>query len=275
MPTRHTPLHAAESVSPAEGVCEKIFAGYVFFCNFVEQMEPELAYTGPLVVFDLDDTLYKELDFLKSGFRAVSRHAATLTGIEAESLYSEMMAARQRGENAFDTLHSRHFDTDKDFISRAVEIYRFHKPQIALDGDVREVLEALSRQGLRLGLVTDGRSTTQRNKIEALGITRYFAPENILISEETGVEKSSILPWQTLVRRYPNAARFIYVGDNPAKDFHTPRMLGWTTIGVRDREGINIHPQSPAAPEYAPDVWIDELSELPERLEGMNTISFK
>lgn len=251
-----------------------IFAGYNFFCNFVEQMNPELAYTGPFIVFDLDDTLYKELDFLKSGFHAVARHVASLTGIEAERLYLEMMAARQRGENAFDMLSARHFDVDNGFISKAVEIYRFHKPQITLEAGAGEVLEALTRQGLRLGLVTDGRSITQRNKIEALDITRYFAPENILISEETGVEKNSILPWQTLVRRYPNASHFIYVGDNPAKDFRMPRMLGWSTIGVRDRDGINIHPQIPPAPEYAPDVWIDELTELPERLEGMNTISF-
>lgn len=252
-----------------------IFAGYNFFCNFVEQMNPELAYTGSLVVFDLDDTLYKELDFLKSGFHAVARHVASLTGIEAERLYLEMMAARQRGENAFDMLSARHFDADKGFISRAVEIYRFHKPQITLETGVREILEALTRQGVRLGLVTDGRSVTQRNKIEALEIARYFAPENILISEETGAEKTSILPWQTLVRRYPNASRFIYVGDNPAKDFRMPRMLGWATIGVRDRNGVNIHPQTPATPEYAPDIWIDELGEFPERLKGMTTKQFK
>lgn len=226
-------------------------------------MESELAYTGEVVVFDLDDTLYKEADYLKSGFRAVAHLASSLTGEDADTLYADMMAERLDGGNAFDMLAGRYFGPDSGFVRQAVGTYRYHKPQIAPSPGADELLRCLATQGTRLAIITDGRSVTQRNKIEALGISRHFPPANILISEETGAEKSALTPWQTVVRTYPNASRFIYVGDNPAKDFRMPRLLGWFTVGLRDTDGVNIHPQEhvPSA-AHAPHVWIDRLTEL-------------
>ena len=36
---------------------------------------------------------------------------------------------------------------------------------------------------------------------------------------------------------------YVYIGDNPHKDFITPNKLGWTTICLLDR-GQNIHKQN-------------------------------
>lgn len=230
-------------------------------------MDSELAYTGPVVVFDLDDTLYKELDFLKSGFHAVAEYAASQTDEDAQTLYADMMEARSNGLNAFDMLASRYFGSSEYFIGKAVEIYRFHKPAISLRPEAQPLLEALARKGLRLGIITDGRAATQHKKIEALGIARYFAPQNILISEEINAEKTAPLAWQTIVRRYPNASRFVYVGDNPAKDFRTPNLLGWLTLGLTDPDGDNIHPQEPLpSPQHAPQAWISSLQEVSNHL---------
>ena len=56
------------------------------------------------------------------------------------------------------------------------------------------------------------------------------------------------------------------VGDNPSKDFYHPNLLGWTTIMLRDREGINVPSQDlgDREPEYWPQIFIDNLTQLPD-----------
>lgn len=230
-------------------------------------MECEPGYTGPLIGFDLDDTLYKELDFLKSGFQAVAHYVSNDTGIDPLIIFEKMISSRESGHNAFDMLADLYYSADRDvFISKAVDIYRFHLPQLSASKEAIDLLTALTNRGIRLALVTDGRSRTQRAKLSALGMTRFFHPDNILISEETGTNKLNIKPWKTLVRRYPNASRFIYIGDNPAKDFIIPHKLGWTTIGILD-SGHNIHKQYPIPEDsYAPNIWVKDLQSLYQEL---------
>jgi putative hydrolase of the HAD superfamily len=45
-----------------------------------------------------------------------------------------------------------------------------------------------------------------------------------------------------MVMNNKNAENFIYIADNPNKDFITPNKLGWTTICLLDR-GQNVHEQ--------------------------------
>ncbi len=62
-------------------------------------------------------------------------------------------------------------------------------------------------------------------------------------------------------QRYPNASQFIYIGDNPAKDFYWPRRLGWRTFGLRDMVKISINKQVISSGTHA-EIWIDDLSEI-------------
>lgn len=226
----------------------------------------ELAYVGCVVAFDLDDTLFSELDFLKSGYRAVAAFVQPLLADSSlrtgDDIYSAMLSAYKSGVNAFSLLAGQATVDSSEFINRCVETYRYHTPQIAPYDGVIDMLGQLSGKGIRLAIITDGRSRTQRNKIAALGLERFFPPENILISEEIGEEKTGIAPWQYLVHRYPNASRFVYVGDNPAKDFIMPRSLGWLTIGLRD-SGSNIHQQTESlSARHEPALWADNIASL-------------
>jgi putative hydrolase of the HAD superfamily len=56
------------------------------------------------------------------------------------------------------------------------------------------------------------------------------------------------------------------VGDNPAKDFVTPRRLGWRTIQII-RDGA-VHDPVPKDADHAADVQITSLDQLNEALAG-------
>ena len=235
-----------------------------------------------VVVFDLDDTLYKEQDYLLSAYREI---AERIGGRESEELrvkseelrgkseelrvkseelrgdriFDQMLRWRQEGENVFQCLIDTYgLDMTVDDL---LAVYRFHVPAIRLDEETKHLLDSLHRAAV-IGLITDGRSLTQRHKIEALGLSAYMDEENILISEETGHEKPSEVPYRHFMTRYPACTYYYYVGDNPAKDFSAPDRLGWTSICLLD-DGRNIHPQDfSLSQQMLPQHRISQLSEI-------------
>lgn len=184
-------------------------------------------------IFDLDDTLYKEIEFLKSAYREV---ALVIGHPEA---FDFMLDCYLYGDNAFKSVIDRYNLTFS--IDQLLEIYREHKPGISLQHDTISTLDSLKDRGVKMCLLTDGRSVTQRNKIEALDLYRWFADEDILISEEFGHGKPSVECYEYFMNHYPYA-NFTAIGDNTSKDFITPNHLGWTTICLLDN-GRNIHKQ--------------------------------
>lgn len=206
-----------------------------------------------VVVFDLDDTLYKEVSYVESGFKAVARHLGN------SSLADELISSWREGKNAFSQLinkYSLQFTTEE-----LLEVYRTHYPEIELDASTCKVLDALVAKGKILGIISDGRSLSQHNKIQALGLSRWISSDNILISEEFGSAKPDVRNYQYFMTKYPDMT-YAYIGDNMAKDFLAPKSLAWQTICLKDN-GQNIHSQNlNMSKEYLPDATITSMLEI-------------
>ena len=139
-------------------------------------------------------------------------------------------------------------------------MYRGHHPNITLDSDTSSMLKYLKSYG-ETGLITDGRSITQRNKIKALGLEDYF--DKILISEEMGYSKPDFRLFQQF-HEY-NANTYFYIANDTSKDFLAPNQLGWKTICLIDSNNINIKKQEfNLKNEYLPIFKINKLSDLKE-----------
>ena len=221
-----------------------------------------------VICFDLDDTLYKEIDYLKSAYREIACFAARHLNGCADSVntmasraYEWMMNAYRNGGNSFEALN--HFLGLDIPVVDYLSIYRKHKPNISLSEEVVHVLSVLKEQGIILGLITDGRSIQQRHKIEALGLSAYFDDDNLVISEEFGSEKPSLANYSYFIDKYPSCHDFTYVGDNLKKDFIAPNYLGWRTVCLMD-DGKNIHKQEweKLDKTSSPLIKIDSLLEL-------------
>lgn len=204
-----------------------------------------------VVIFDLDDTLYPEMEFVRSAYRAVARRYGS-------HLLPPMLAAPTPREA---------FDSTGLPIGELLELYRSHRPDIRLPWQSLYVLHGLARSGHVLGLVTDGRSLTQRHKIEALGLARFMHLDLMIISEEIGAEKLSGEAFRIIMERTSGNGPYVYVGDNPEKDFVAPNRLGWLTVGYRrggNGENISPYDADSVAEESRPLVEIDNLCELIE-----------
>lgn len=218
-----------------------------------------------VVAFDLDDTLFREWDYVRSGYMTVAREIASVTGANPYRLASVMMIYRPYGfEEVLRRIEGLK-GSDRFSVAGMIESYRAHTPEIRLRKGAAETLEALEKAGGLLVLISDGSTRHQRAKLKALGLGRFFSGERILISEETGGDKTTDVPWNLVRERFGEpGSRFFYIGDNLSKDFRLPGMKGWTTVMLRDKERTNVFPQRPDdwAPEYRARLTIDNITDI-------------
>ncbi len=199
----------------------------------------------PIVCFDLDDTLYKEIDFLKSGYRKIAEMVEKRHGIGALEIYNRLINWYFRGENAFVNLNESYGINNP--ISDYLNVYRYHHPNIRLSKETIDTLDVLKHKGITLAIITDGREITQRQKIEALGLTKWIREDFIFINEEPKHFKPSCFSFERLMfhcnEQFTDSdSTYYYIGDNPRKDFLAPNQLGWNTVCLLD-DGRNIHKQ--------------------------------
>jgi putative hydrolase of the HAD superfamily len=213
------------------------------------------------VIFDLDDTLYREIDFVRSGFKAVSEVIEEKYGISKIKFYQKLMRILEKDGRGkvFDTILKNHNIWTKSLVNELVEIYRNHLPNIKLYEDALKTIKLLKKKRVRLGIITDGLAYVQRIKIKALGINNLF--NEIIFSDDYGRDrwKPNTFPYKKileLLRLTPNEA--IYVGDNPLKDFIGAKKLGILTIRLLRGEYKDLK----VSEDYQADYNIDNLLEI-------------
>lgn len=220
------------------------------------------------VVFDLDDTLISERQYIESGFRVVAKYISESSNIDVQVIYETMMSLFEKSsKQVFNRLldYFKLSYTDEN-IRELINIYRNHKPEISLYEDAKDILEYLYNKDIKLGIITDGYKNAQRNKLESLNIYKYF--DYIVVTDELGREywkphKKSY----NLVKDYLNLKyeEMMYVGDNEAKDFITANELGISTIMI-DR-GVGVYSNTQEEEKYKAKIQISNLNELKQILE--------
>lgn len=208
------------------------------------------------IVFDLDDTLYKEIEFVKSAYHYINNFVNKRYKID---LSSDIELCLINEISFFDHIQAN-FPEIKDFtIDKYLELYRFHKPSIFFSSETSEFINKIIESNIHFSIITDGRSISQRNKINSLGISQII--KNVIISEETGYEKPHLNNFKILDEMYPDK-NLIYIADNTQKDFLAPNILNWNSICLLDN-GKNIHKQNFALEKkYMPTKIIKSFKEL-------------
>ncbi|MBO4350185.1 MAG: HAD family hydrolase [Proteobacteria bacterium] len=182
------------------------------------------------IIFDMDDTLYLERDYVRSGFYAVGEAIACP---EFGAFCWARFLEGVRG-NTFDLARETFPSIEQD-TRTLVELYRTHIPHISLCPDA---LELICTTRLRTGLISDGPIQSQRSKFRALGLMPWI--ECPIFTQETCAPKPAPAAFQlmayTLNTPYENC---LYVGDNPKKDFAGAKEIGMKTARIRRPESLH------------------------------------
>ena len=183
-----------------------------------------------VVLFDLDDTLFSEKEYIKSGFDQIQKFYPHIPDF-SRKLWNAFMSKK----NPIDyILQKENMSCEKE---RCIDIYRRHKPILHLYPGVREMLARIKKIK-RLGIITDGRVDGQKAKIEALGL----CDEYYIITDELGgtqFRKPNIRAFEIAKEHFGvSYSKMVYVGDNINKDGIAPCILGMEFIYFKNIEGI-------------------------------------
>ncbi|WP_102194376.1 HAD family hydrolase [Microbacterium aurantiacum] len=190
-------------------------------------------------VFDLDDTLYLERDYVRSGFAHIGDIARDLYGVDGVGDHAWSLFEQGVRGNTFDLIVDR-FALPAEATRVFVEEYRDHPPAIALLADAESYLRNLPDDAVGTGVITDGYAAGQWRKLRALKLDEVL--ENIVVTGDHGPEwtKPSENAFRLIESKFPlRGIEFVYFGDNPKKDFNAPRQLGWRTVRVRRPLGLH------------------------------------
>lgn len=205
------------------------------------------------VVFDLDDTLYYEADYVASGVKAVCDNIKQKFGITLDDFYGSNF---WQGHSDWLGLLCDRAKLNHSTKPHLLNVYRSHEPNISLAESSKLAIEQI-RSFAHVAILTDGRSLTQRLKVKSLGLEAL----PLYISEDYSSEKPDALRFEKIMQDL-HSHRFTYIGDNPKKDFITPNQLGWQTIGILNN-GRNIHTQDLAKlnPDQLPKIWVPTVAD--------------
>lgn len=212
-----------------------------------------------VVVFDIDDTLYLERDYVRSGFEACGRWLDAERGLAGFGAAAwKLFTDGVRGDTFDRALAELGHAADAALVGYLVETYRSHDPDIAMLPDARRAVDGLAADHL-LAVVTDGPETSQAAKARRLGTSDWAALTVLTATLPPGSAKPSPAAFELIECRLgATGDACTYVADNPAKDFGGPASLGWRTVRVR-RPG-QLHEHVPSGHDVT--VQIGDLDSL-------------
>ena len=216
-----------------------------------------------VIVFDMDDTLYPEADFVRSGHRAVAERVWQDLRVNIEPELRRRFAAGQRGDLFSAALIALDVKVPQDYVGHVlVPVYRGHAPAISPHVETVSVMIELRARGHLLALLSDGWAEVQRRKLAALGLGSFF--DEVVITDELGREawKPSTLGFERILGALSvKGEAAMYVSDNPHKDFAGPHRLGMRTVRIV-RPGTEHGEALAPTHEHQPQCLIRSLYEL-------------
>lgn len=192
------------------------------------------------VVFDLDDTLISEKEYIKSGYRHIAGIIEDRFSMDKNQVFDDLMNLFKVSPlNVFNRLYDEYqIEYSKEMILDLVKEYRGHFPDIQFYDDVLPCLLELKRTGVKVGIITDGYAIAQRQKLKAIQADKYL--DEVIVTDELGREywKPHPKAFELMKEKFKvNFDEMLYVGDNPEKDFYISKTYPIKTVRVL-RDGV-------------------------------------
>lgn len=196
------------------------------------------------VLFDLDETLHDRQESLVHFLATQYDRFPALHSLEKNLFTKRFLELDDNGRIWKDLVYAtlieeyglscKTEDLLKDYIGHMHEYAR-------LVPDVLAVLQSLKNQGLKLGIITNGRHDFQMSVIISLGLTDLM--DVILVSESEKISKPNPAIFQrALAQIHVVPEECVFVGDNPIADISGAHAIGMKTIWV---ENARVSPPVP------------------------------
>lgn len=215
------------------------------------------------IFFDVDDTLYSTTEFARNARLAAIQNMIRF-GLRMQK--DDCLRELEEVVKEFSSNYEQHFDKlllripdhyyqgTNPAILIAAAVAGYHETKIrdlSAHEDVVEVLKLIKRySSLRLGIITNGVTIKQAEKVVRLDIYQYLDSGAIFISDQMGMNKPNIKLFLRACRavavRPPEA---MYVGDHPRLDIDPANRTGMISVHSR-RGGKHIDEVGDSKPDH-------------------------
>lgn len=174
------------------------------------------------VGFDMDGTLYDEFDFIYEVYTPISKLFSSVNH-DPDSILKSMLERWLEKGSSYPFIFSETTslaglpaDTAEQKIKEALTLFRNYSPSLQLTPRIKFILDTLKNK-YELFLVSDGSTTLQWHKIQALSIENYFGRQNIFVSGDHGkqAEKPGLLSLERLevFKKGFKPHEIVFIGD--------------------------------------------------------------
>ncbi len=214
------------------------------------------------VIFDLDDVLYNEKDYVYAAYRAIAKFLSSKCGLSGEEIYVRLIGALYEKTGMYPRLFNDllvNIGLGEELVPEVLRIYSEVDSELSLYPNVGELLNVLRVRGFKLGLLSNGTVKIQKNKVRLLGVEKFF--DVVMYAREKGKEYDKPNPEayrMVLERLGVSPKEAVCIGDNPYTDFWGARKLGMRTARFLAGEYQDVRLDA----EYEADVNVNSLNEF-------------
>lgn len=197
-----------------------------------------------VIIFDLDNTIYGEENFVKNGFLAAAKLMGGRFKINKKEFFKSLNNVfREKGRGrVFDIVLKKYNIYDKNLMHELVRAYHNNGLKLKPYPGAINLLSFL-KSDYKIALLTDASGHVQRKKINALGIKDFF--DLIVYTDDYNKPKPDIFCFKKILKRFKALPEeTVMIGDDIFKDFPGAKKLGIKTIRVLQGEYKNIKPPS-------------------------------
>ena len=222
------------------------------------------------VILDLDNVLYDEREYFLAAFHNIARYLSKRYHLSEQKIYRELAKNFRKKSSMYPKLFNDlldDFELSQQILPNLLDVFASTKTNLKLRTSAEEVLINLKKQGLKLGLLTNGTVKVQVNKVQLLGVGKYF--DSIVYARILGKENEKPNPnaYLSILKTLnvePKLA--ICIGDNPYTDFWGAKKLGVLTVRLLQGEFKKIKLNE----EYEADINVQSLNEFYKFLKKLS-----
>ncbi|PHA61412.1 HAD family hydrolase [Bacillus wiedmannii] len=190
------------------------------------------------VFFDLDGTLLDRRQSLEQFIHdQYNRFASHLMNIEKSEYYSRFLELDNNGYTWKDKVYATLLCeynittlTPEQLLHDYITNFQHHCIPFQ---NMHELLQRLTEQNIKIGIITNGFTDFQMNNLRALNIHTYT--NTILVSEAEGIKKPHPEIFERALQKLDvKAAECLYVGDHPENDVLGSERVGILGVWKRD-----------------------------------------
>lgn len=204
------------------------------------------------IIFDVDDTLYLQREYFRSGLRQVHRWLDEEEGIAGFGPRAWRRFETQGPENLIRrTLEEMGHRPDEALLRELTWLIRAHEPSIELCEDARTCMERLYGDFV-IAILTAGPIPEQHAKTEKLGLDQWCTPV-VYAGQRAGKAKGAQPRALEEIERRTGiqGPGCLFVADHP-EDFHAPRQFQWQLARLRRPESLAAEEETPPEiPEFS------------------------